>query len=162
MLRLRECEVVYRTRTVNSGLAKRASRVIRSSEDVYALLGPVARDRACESLWAVMLDARHKVTAVHEVSRGSVTACPVVAADVFRAAVVTNAVALILVHNHPSGDPHPSADDIGFTAHLVSAGKLLGVNVLDHVIIGDGRHHSMLDAGSVCFRGGPLLRGDAV
>ena len=60
----------------------------------------------------------------------------------FKAALLANAAAIILTHNHPSGDPTPSADDVGLTRRLVDAGTLLGVDVLDHVIVGDGRYYS--------------------
>lgn len=147
-MRLRECEVVYRTRSVN-GLT---ARTVQSSETVYAVMGPIARDRACESLWAVMLDARSRITAVHEVARGGVASVAVTAADVFRAAVITGATAIVLVHNHPSGETAPSGEDLSFTERLIEAGKLLGVSVLDHVIIGADGYCSMLDAGYPPFR----------
>ena len=65
----------------------------------------------------------------------------------FKAALLANAAAIILVHNHPSGDPSPSADDVQLTRRLVDAGTLLGVDVLDHIIIGDGRYYSFRELG---------------
>lgn len=141
--------MVYRTRNV-PGVPR---GIVTSSEVVFRLMAPVARARACESLWAVMLDARQHIVAVHEVARGGLAAVHVEAADVFRAAIVCGASAIVLVHNHPSGNPEPGGDDIAITERLVAAGALLGVAVLDHVIIGADSFSSMLDAGIVRFGG---------
>jgi len=81
--------------------------------------------------------------AVHEVSRGSVNRSQVRPAEVFRSAVLENCPAVIVVHNHPSGDPTPSPEDIQVTELLVQAGKVLDVEVLDHVVIGEGRFVSL-------------------
>ena len=67
----------------------------------------------------------------------------------FKAALLANAAAIILYHNHPSGDPSPSVDDAQLTRRLVDAGTLLGVDVLDHIIVGDGRYYSFKEAGRV-------------
>lgn len=155
-MRFKECEIVYRTRTVPGEHAMRAAGArVTSSERVYALLGPIASERACESLWAVMLDARSRIVAIHEVARGGLSSVHVEARDMFRAAVVANASAIILAHNHPSGDCNPSAADIAITEHACNAGELLGVKVLDHVIIGASGFYSMLDAGVLPFRTSP-------
>jgi DNA repair protein RadC len=84
----------------------------------------------------------------HEVSRGSVDSTPVEPREVFKAAVLVNASAIVLVHNHPSGDPSPSAADLALTARIREAGELLGIELLDHVIIGhDGRYASLQGMG---------------
>lgn len=91
------------------------------------------------------------MTREHLVTRGTLDTSLVHAREVFRTAVAESAACLILVHNHPSGDPTPSAEDREVTRQLVDAGALLGVPVLDHVIVGDARYVSFVEAG--------LLRG---
>ena len=76
------------------------------------------------------------------------TASIVSVREVFKPAIVGNAAALLLAHNHPSGDPSPSAEDIELTKRLRDAGELLGIRVLDHVILGDGKHYGFVDAGA--------------
>lgn len=142
-MKFRECEVVYRVRDVPGA----PTRTIDSSESVYQIMGPILRERACESLYAMLLGTRRKVHSLHEVSRGGVNHCAVVPVDIFRAAVIAHATAIILVHNHPSGVPEPSAEDIELTKNVIRAGQTLGIDVLDHVVIGHSSFFSMLDAG---------------
>lgn len=142
-MRFRECEIVYRVRDI-PGPSK---RTVDSSEIVYQIMGPILRERTCESLYALLLGSRRKVHALHEVARGGMSHCAVMPIDLFRAAVVAHAYAIILVHNHPSGVPEPSAEDIALTEKVVRAGELLGISVLDHVVIGYDSFVSMLDSG---------------
>jgi DNA repair protein RadC len=100
-----------------------------------------------ETLRVILLDTRNQVIDNVEIYRGSVNTAQVRAADVFKPAVRRNATALIVVHNHPSGDPTPSPDDVAVTRELVKAGELIDVKVLDHIIIGHGRHVSMKERG---------------
>jgi len=100
-----------------------------------------------EALRVILLDTRNQVLDVKEVYRGSVNTAQVRTADVFKAAVRKNATALIVVHNHPSGDPTPSPDDVAVTRELIKAGEMIDVKVLDHIIIGRGRHVSMKERG---------------
>ena len=90
-----------------------------------------------ERFIVVFLDARNRVTGSQIVSIGSLNASIVPPREVFRAAILHGAAAIILGHNHPSGDPTPSSDDMELTRRLVKSGELLGIGVLDHVIIGD-------------------------
>jgi DNA repair protein RadC len=120
---------------------------IASSRDVDAAFrARLARERV-EHFFAVPLDARNRVLGEVRVALGGVSACPVSPGDVFRALVREAAVGAVLVHNHPSGDPTPSAEDIALTERLVRAGDLLGVRVLDHVIVAAEGAFSFLDAG---------------
>lgn len=96
-----------------------------------------------EHLRVVLLNTRHHVMTVHEVYKGSVSTSQVRIAEVFREAVRRNCPSIIVVHNHPSGDPTPSRDDIHLTRQLVGAGKLLEVSVIDHLIIGAQRWISL-------------------
>lgn len=84
----------------------------------------------------LLLDTKNKVNMVTEISRGSVNECSVHPREVFKAAILANAAAIICLHNHPSGDLHPSYADIQLTKRLVRAGEVLGVQVLDHIIVG--------------------------
>ena len=100
-----------------------------------------------EVLRVILMDTRNQVLEIKEIYQGSVNTAQVRAADVFKPAVRKNATALIVVHNHPSGDPTPSPDDVAVTRELIKAGELIDVKVLDHIIIGRGRHVSMKERG---------------
>jgi DNA repair protein RadC len=98
---------------------------------------------AQEELRLLVLDTKHRLLASRTLYRGSVNSAPARVAEVFREAVRLNATAIAVAHNHPSGDPTPSADDIRFTTAVVDAGALIGIDVLDHVVFGNGRYISM-------------------
>jgi DNA repair protein RadC len=100
-----------------------------------------------EEMRVILLDTRNHVTAVHMVASGNVNTIAIRLAEVFRPAVQQNAVALILAHNHPSGDPTPSPEDVAVTRAAVKSGKELGITVLDHVIIGDNCFCSLKERG---------------
>lgn len=100
-----------------------------------------------EHLRVLLLDTRNHVLDTVQIYVGSVNTAQVRPADVFKPAVRRNATALIVVHNHPSGDPTPSPDDVAVTRELIKAGEMLGVTVLDHIIIAQGRHVSMKERG---------------
>jgi DNA repair protein RadC len=93
------------------------------------------------------LDAKHRLIGVNTVSIGSLTTSIAHPREVFRPAVLLPTAAVVLAHNHPSGDPSPSGEDIELTKRLREVGELLGIRVLDHVILGDGKHYSFADAG---------------
>lgn len=120
---------------------------ITSSEDVYRAFGPLLAPVPHEELWAVALDARQRVMARVQLARGGVSACPVGVADVFRPLVRAGASAVVIVHNHPSGVPDPSPEDLAFTERVAQAGELLGIFLLDHVIVAAEGYFSCLDAG---------------
>jgi DNA repair protein RadC len=100
-----------------------------------------------EELRAVLLDTRNGVLAMPTIYRGNVSVALVRMAELFRDAVRFHASRLILVHNHPSGDPAPSPDDLHLTAEAVAAGRLLDIAVLDHLVIGHGTWASLRDRG---------------
>ena len=120
---------------------------IRGPADVHALCGPVMRALAHEEFHVLLLNTQHEVLRRLAVTRGTLDSSLVHPREVFAAAVTERAAALILVHNHPSGDPAPSADDRAVTRQLTAAGEVLGIPVLDHVIIGDGRYVSLVEVG---------------
>jgi len=121
--------------------------IVGSPTDVNALMGGEMTLLDQEHLRVLLLNTRNQVMAVTEVYKGSVSSALVRTAELFREAVRQNAPCIILVHNHPSGDPSPSPDDVVMTKAAVEAGKLLQIDVLDHVIIGDRRFASMKQLG---------------
>ncbi len=96
-----------------------------------------------EELRLLTMDTKHRVLSNQVLYRGSVNTAPARVAEVFREAVRRNATAIAVVHNHPSGDPSPSQDDIALTEQLVAAGELLELELIDHVVIGRARFVSM-------------------
>jgi DNA repair protein RadC len=124
-------------------------RKIRSPADVYSLLYPKMREQKREKLTALYLDTKNHVLREEVVSIGSLNANIVHPREVFKSALLESSASVILAHNHPSGDPTPSREDIAVTEKLIEGGKLLGIDVLDHVIIGDGRYVSLKDEGLV-------------
>jgi DNA repair protein RadC len=94
-----------------------------------------------------LLDTRNRVLEIVEVYKGSVNSSQIHVGEIFKAAIRRNAPALIVVHNHPSGDPTPSPDDVVVTRAIIQAGKLLDVDVLDHMVIGQGRWVSLKERG---------------
>jgi DNA repair protein RadC len=130
---------------------------ITSSEDVYRAFGPFLGHRQHEELWAIALDARQRILCRMQLARGGLSACPASLGDVFRPLIREGAAGLIVIHNHPSGAPDPSREDLAFTDRIAQAGELLGICLLDHVIVAADGYYSCLDAGS--YRG-PLEQCD--
>lgn len=139
---VREAVIQYGPRKHN------VSPRISTSHDVV-LLEPVARlrDVMVEHFVCVALDAKNKPVAWSTIAIGSITACPVAPADVLRFLILTGAPACVVVHNHPSGDPTASPEDVALTDRLVSACRLVGIHLVDHVIVAEQGHLSFLDAG---------------
>ncbi len=100
-----------------------------------AVVGRKLRKESREHFLVLLLNARHEVLGKETVSVGSLNASIVHPREVFKPAIVTSAAAVVLVHNHPSGDPEPSEEDVSITKRLVQVGELLGIGVLDHVIV---------------------------
>jgi len=107
-------------------------------KDIADLVAPFIGDKDREHVVAIHLNQRSDVQGIELLAVGGLSAAALNARDVFKGAVVANAAAIILAHNHPSGDPLPSPDDIGFTAKNKQAGELLGIEVLDHIIVAPG------------------------
>ncbi|HYJ12383.1 MAG TPA: DNA repair protein RadC [Thermomicrobiales bacterium] len=117
---------------------------IGSPEDVIDLIGFEMAALEQEQLRVVLLDTKNRIIrAPIKIYQGSVNEAAVRISELFREAVRANAVSIILVHNHPTGDPTPSAADVALTVEVVAAGALLDIKVLDHLIIGQGRHSSL-------------------
>jgi DNA repair protein RadC len=100
-----------------------------------------------EELHVILLDVRNRVLHIEPVYRGSVNTSQVRVGELFKAAIRRKAAAIIVVHNHPSGDPTPSPDDVAVTSQIVKAGRLLDVEVLDHLVIGRSQHVSLKERG---------------
>jgi DNA repair protein RadC len=132
-------------RLAREGPAERTR--IRGPADVFARCAPLLRDLPQEEFRVLLLNAQHAVFREVLVTRGILDASVVHPREVFRQAVAETAAAVILVHNHPSGDPSPSQEDRQVTRQLADAGRLLGIPVLDHVVVGDARYVSFVEAG---------------
>ena len=126
---------------------------VTSSRDLFTHYHPTLRDLRHEIFKVVLLDAKHAIMRDATVSEGSLTLSIVHPREVFTLAVRESAAAVIFLHNHPSGDPTPSQEDRILTARLVSAGEVLGIRVLDHLVVGDGRYVSFADQGWLTNRG---------
>ncbi len=120
---------------------------LRSPRDVWAAFAPRLEDLPVEEFHVAVLDAQHRLERDITITRGILNSSLVHPREVFREAIAERAAAIILIHNHPSGDPTPSADDRAITAQLVAAGRLLDIPVADHLIIGRGRYLSFAEGG---------------
>ena len=116
---------------------------INCPKDVHDLLGPEMSVLAQEQLRVLLLDTRNQVRSQRVIYLGNVNSSVVRPAEVLRAAVIENAPSIIISHNHPSGDPTPSPEDVSITRDLVAAAKLLGIDLLDHVVIAGNRFVSL-------------------
>lgn len=124
-------------------------RVIRAPRDVADLMLPQMRYLRQEHFVIILLNTKNHVLACCTISVGSLNASIVHPRELFREAISRSAAHVVLVHNHPSGDPTPSAEDVALTHRLVEAGRLLDISVVDHVVIGDGRYVSMQEQGII-------------
>ena len=120
---------------------------INTPRDVEHLLMPEMRDLTKEVFKSIMLDIKNRVIKVDTISIGTLNGSMAHPREVFKSAIQTSAASIILVHNHPSGDPTPSSEDVAITKRLKAAGELLGIDVLDHVILGDNRSVSLKEGG---------------
>ena len=120
-----------------------------SSSDVAKYYIPRMRDRKQEVFKVVLLDARNKLIKEVTVSEGSLTASIVHPREVYRAAIIECAASVIFVHNHPSGSPEPSQDDLKITTQLVEAGRFIDIRVLDHIIVGNRTFTSLASKGLI-------------
>jgi DNA repair protein RadC len=117
--------------------------IVKTPEDIANLVSGRLRDKKKEHFLELLLDTRNQVIKVAEISIGSLDASIVHPREVFKEAISASASAVIFVHNHPSGDPTASEDDIRLTKRLVEAGEIVGIDVLDHIIIGDKKFLSL-------------------
>lgn len=141
---LRELRLLYVCREPAAPTPSR----LKTPQEAASLFVSVLGNEAVEVFGAVYVTTKHDVICYHEISRGTLNATMVHPREVFKPAVLGNAAAVIVGHNHPSGEPEPSVDDDKLTARLLAAGVLMGIDVLDHVIVGhNGRYFSFREAG---------------
>lgn len=124
-------------------------KVIKSPQYAYEAAIELAKidEEAQEVMGLICLNTKNRMTAIHEISRGTLNSSLIHPREVFKVAILHNAAGIILFHNHPSGDPTPSNEDIQVTERIAEAGELMGIELLDHVVIGDGRFASMKERG---------------
>lgn len=120
---------------------------LHSPKDVADLLNIFIGALDHEEMWVVCLDQRNRVRCLVELYKGSVNSSQVRVGEIFRQAIAENSPAIILAHNHPSSDTTPSSDDVAVTKDIVQAGKLLDIQVLDHLVISNGRYTSLKERG---------------
>lgn len=137
----------YRVALIREGTHPAETRTITSPHDAYTVLQEWLESQDREVFCTLMLSTRNQVIGINQVSVGTLNSSIVHPRELFVSAILSKCAALILAHNHPSGDPEPSQEDLAITARLKQAGELLGIPVLDHIIIGDGRFVSLKERG---------------
>lgn len=137
------------------GLARRLTEcryrpgvAVRGGVDVATVIRDTVRNVQQERFFALFLDVRHRLLSLRTISAGGLDSAPVHPREVFRPAIREGASAIVIAHNHPSGDPTPSPDDRALTERLRDAGTLLGIEVLDHVVVGNDRYFSFAEVQS--------------
>ncbi|WP_163191786.1 RadC family protein [Clostridium thermarum] len=136
-------EITKRFRTYKSG----EEYIIKSPADAASILMETMRSLKQEVLKIILVNTKNKVILIKDVSMGSINSSIVHPREVFMEAVRRSAASIIVCHNHPSGDPTPSSEDINITHRLKECGKLLGIELLDHIIIGNGTYISLKEKG---------------
>jgi DNA repair protein RadC len=132
-------------RTLVRGVSERPR--LRTPRQLASYLLPQYGAGSVEQFGIVMLDTKHRVIRIRIVSVGSLDTAIVHPREVFREATSASAAAIVLFHNHPSGDPTPSGDDFSLTTRMVNAGQIMGIDVVDHLILADQRYYSLVEAG---------------
>ena len=122
---------------------------LRSPSDAAAYLLPTFGARAVEQFGIVLLDSKHRVIRTTIVTSGTLNTTIVQPRDVFREAMLGSAASVVAFHNHPSGDPTPSPEDVELTRRLRAAGVLMGIDVIDHIVLGDARYCSLKEMGQI-------------
>jgi len=122
---------------------------VKTSKDIVGYFIPYLRDMKKEIFKAVLLDGKNKIIKDVTISEGTLTKSIVHPREVIKEAVTESSAALVLIHNHPSGEPQPSQDDIEITNRIISACELVGIKVLDHIIIGDNSYFSFFNEGLI-------------
>lgn len=143
-------KIELKVRRVDLGVAEGAAvygRRVAEPGDVGELARALCEGEGQELFLVFLLNVRNRVIGYVEAARGGLDACPVDPRVVFRAAVVAGSSAIVVAHNHPSGEVEPSPEDLAFTKRLKAAGELLGIAVLDHVIVTDRDRYSLAEAG---------------
>ena len=126
-------------------------REIRCPEEAYNAIRVTTnvQAEAQEVFGILILNIKNRIVAVHEISRGTLNSSMAHPREVFKPAILHNAASIICFHNHPSGDPEPSKEDVELSNRLVEAGKILGIEVFDHIVVGDDRYVSLKERGVI-------------
>ena len=146
-MRLRELTVRYAVKKDSEGQPIVVGRALSNPRETALSLMTVLQDEPSEVFAILCVTTKHRVIAYHEVSRGTLDSVPASPREVFTAAVLSHAAAIIAGHNHPSGDPTPSPDDLAVTRRLAAAGEVLDIPLLDHIIVGDAGYYSFKQCG---------------
>ena len=136
-IRFKVIKAVYEKLTIQEGTEQYVTNTISDARAVYTLFSFLQQETK-EHFLALHLDVKNRILCIDKVSVGTMTSSLIHPREVFKTALLSSAASLLLVHNHPSGDPSPSRDDLTLTEKLRVAGEMIGIAVLDHVIIGDG------------------------
>jgi DNA repair protein RadC len=128
---------------MNSGPEEAEKPAVNTPAEAFELLKGRLQGKRKEHFWAILLDTRNRLIKTSEISIGTLNSSLVHPREVFKEAMSASAASLIIVHNHPSGNPEASPDDIKITQRLKQAGEIVGIEVLDHVIVGDNRYSSL-------------------
>lgn len=147
---VREITLRYQAKRDETGRPVVSEASLSTPRACAQLLMTLLQAEACEVFLVLLLSTRHRLLAYHEVSRGTLDSTLVHPREVFKAAILANASAVVLAHVHPSGDPSPSSDDRDLTRRLVAAGALLGIDVLDHIVVSHDRYASFKELGLLC------------
>ena len=148
-IKLKTIKAVYQTLTVNDTITdylKPHTRYTSSSQvfDTFSFL----RDETKEYFIALHLDGKNRVVCIDMVSTGSLNQSIVHPRELFKTTLLSSAAAVILIHNHPTGDPTPSTEDLTITRRLMEAGDMIGIKILDHIVIGD-TYYSFAERGHI-------------
>jgi DNA repair protein RadC len=143
-----QIDTLYKTLNKTTVQAPKERVIIHRPRDVSDLMEPMMNNLSHEELWTILLNTRNYVMIVVKIYQGNVSSSQVRIGEVLRPSVIYNAPALVIVHNHPSGDPSPSPEDISLTKTIRSACKLFDLDLLDHIIIGvSGQFTSLKEKG---------------
>lgn len=138
------------TYTVTSVVRRRQRKQppsLAGPRDVYALMHERLKHADREHIYALLLNTKNMLISAELVSIGSLSASIIHPREVLKPAIVASAASIILVHNHPTGDPTPSAEDVAFTKRFAKCGTLIGIELLDHIVIGNGHFYSLKEHG---------------
>jgi DNA repair protein RadC len=149
-IRMKVIRPVWETLTINEVASDYIGGRSRftSSREVFELFN-FMKNETKEHFLAIHLDSKNRTLCLDHISSGSLNASIVHPREVFKGCLLSSAAAVLFLHNHPSGDPDPSREDLELTTRLKEAGELLGIRVLDHIVIGSGRYISLADQGLV-------------
>ena len=131
------------SKRLEADVGEKPQQVLKSPEDVAAVMRSKSKGKKKEHFWVICLDTRNRLISWKQVSVGSLDTSIVHPREVFREAISCSAASVIFVHNHPSGDPEPSKEDVELTKRLAKAGEIIGIDVLDHIIVCDSSYLSL-------------------